>query len=98
MGKKKAEIEGQSVLKSWPDSVGAVGGGTGLSLPSHFTQKTSEMSANESVGFENRECNESPSLTCPFLLYYSIKVLFLFLLQKEKLLSDKCKKKKIQIK
>lgn len=54
MGKKKAEIEGQSVLKSWPDSVGAVGGGTGLSLPSHFTQKTSEMSANESVGFENR--------------------------------------------
>lgn len=42
-------------MKSWPDSVGASGGGKGLSLPSHFTQKTSEMSANESVGFENRE-------------------------------------------
>lgn len=41
-------------MKSWPDSVGAGGGGKGLSLPSHFTQKTSEMSANESVGFENR--------------------------------------------
>lgn len=81
---KKAEREGQSVLKSWPDSVGAGGGGTGLSLPSHFTQKTSEMSANESVGFENRECNESPSLTCSLLLYSSIEVLFFFFFGKKK--------------
>lgn len=42
-------------MKSWPDSVGAGGGGKGLSLPSQFTQKTSEMSANESVGFEKIE-------------------------------------------
>lgn len=53
MGKAKRK-GGLSVLKSRPDSVGAGGGGKGLSLPSHFTQKISEMSANDSVGFENR--------------------------------------------
>lgn len=68
MGKRqKGGVEGwQSVLKSRPDSVGAVGGGKGLSLPSRFTQKTSEMSASESVGFENRggKVKARPSLTC----------------------------------
>ena len=35
--------------------MGVGGGGKGLSMPSHSAQKTSEMSANESAGFENRE-------------------------------------------
>lgn len=39
-GRRKKRRGGQSVLKSWPDSVGAGGGGKGLSLPSQFTQKT----------------------------------------------------------
>lgn len=64
-----------SVFKSWPDSVGAYGGGAGLFLHSHFTQKTSEMSANEGVGFENRDHNESFSLTHLPQLYYSRKAL-----------------------
>lgn len=50
---------GACVVKSWTDFVGADGGGEGLSLHSHFTQKTSEMSANASAGFENRDHNES---------------------------------------
>lgn len=40
-------------MKELARLVGAGGGGKGLSLPSHFTQKISEMSA-KSVGFKNR--------------------------------------------
>lgn len=52
-------VGGTCVVKSWTGFVGADGGGEGPSLHSHFTQKTSEMSANASSGFENGDHNES---------------------------------------
>lgn len=74
-------------MKSWPDSVGADGGGKGLSLPSHFTQKTSEMSANESVGFKNRGSVMKASHS---LVYPNCSQKVLFFLQDQMILSDKC--------
>lgn len=77
-------------MKSRPDSVGAGGGGKGLSLHSHFTQKTSEMSRNESVGFENRgSVMDAPQSlvhpNCSAAERWGV-------LQKEMLLSDKCQR------
>lgn len=54
-GKKAERRRGTASIEERPGSVGAAAGSKGLSLPSHFTQKTWERSANQSAGFENRE-------------------------------------------